>query len=513
MMNHSITQQQKNSLLIGFIVLKFLIQFLVDGNIYELHRDEFLHLDQAHHLAWGYQSVPPFTSWISWIILQLGNGVFWVKFFPALFGALSIAVVWKTVEALRGNLFALVMAATAMTFSIIMRMNLLYQPNSPDIFFWTLTFFGIIKYVQNPQPKWLYLTALAIAFGFLNKYSIIFLVAGLFPALLVGGHARIFKNKHFYISMLMGIIIISPNLIWQYQHHFPVVGHMKELAATQLVNVSRLAFLKSQFMAFIGPSFIILAGLFSLGFSTEFKKYRFVLFTYIITIALFIFIRGKEYYAFGLYPVLIAFGSVYLSAALSIGWKRYLRVAVIGIVLLFFYPMMKITLPLKTPAQFYADNKKGKPFSDHTWEDGTHHAISQDFADMLGWKELARKTDSVYASIEDKQHVLVLADNYGQAGAINFYSRFKDIHAVATSADYLYWFDFSQPIYTVIKIYSSSEEVATSPISRLFSTISYQAEIENPYAREYKTAVYLLQEPKTDVRKIVQEKIRSMQEE
>ena len=81
-----------------FILLKFVLQYVLVNDVYELHRDEFLHLDQAKHLAWGFHSVPPVTSWISWIILQLGNGIFWVKFFPALFGALTILVVWKTIE-------------------------------------------------------------------------------------------------------------------------------------------------------------------------------------------------------------------------------------------------------------------------------------------------------------------------------------------------------------------------------------------------------------------------------
>ena len=76
----------KAVILLCFIGLKFAIQYTLIGPEYELHRDEFLHLDQADHLAWGYLSVPPVTSVISCIIKMLGNSVFWIKFFPALFG-------------------------------------------------------------------------------------------------------------------------------------------------------------------------------------------------------------------------------------------------------------------------------------------------------------------------------------------------------------------------------------------------------------------------------------------
>src|SRR6059036_1829421 len=103
---------KRTVILIGFIALKFLLQWILLSPAYELHRDEYLHLDQANHLAWGYLSVPPFTSWTSYIIQLLGNSIFWIKFFPAFYGALTIYVVWKATEELGGNLFALILCAT-----------------------------------------------------------------------------------------------------------------------------------------------------------------------------------------------------------------------------------------------------------------------------------------------------------------------------------------------------------------------------------------------------------------
>jgi len=128
---------KNNSILLFFILLKFIIQYSLIGADYELHRDEFLHLDQTNHLDYGFMSVPPVTSWISTLIKFLGNTVFWVKFFPALFGALTTVVVWKTIEELKGNLFALILGASCITFSVLMRLNTLYQPNSLDVLCWT----------------------------------------------------------------------------------------------------------------------------------------------------------------------------------------------------------------------------------------------------------------------------------------------------------------------------------------------------------------------------------------
>ena len=102
---------KKTIILYGFILLKFVIQYFAIGTEYDLDHDEMFHLDLGKHLAWGYTSVPPVTSWISYIIIHLGSSVFWVKFFPAVFGALTLVVVWKTIEELKGNLYALILGS------------------------------------------------------------------------------------------------------------------------------------------------------------------------------------------------------------------------------------------------------------------------------------------------------------------------------------------------------------------------------------------------------------------
>ena len=62
MKNEQKIMRNRNLVLLGLILLKFILQYTLIDPVYELHRDEFLHLDQARHLAWGYTSVPPVTS-------------------------------------------------------------------------------------------------------------------------------------------------------------------------------------------------------------------------------------------------------------------------------------------------------------------------------------------------------------------------------------------------------------------------------------------------------------------
>src|SRR5690606_22760525 len=139
--------RSKTILLYAFIFLKFLLQYALISPEYDLQRDEYLHLDMANHLAWGYLSVPPFTSCVSYLIKLLGNSVFWVKFFPALFGALTLVMVWKTIEALKGTMYALILGATCVLFSVLLRLNTLFQPNSFEVLAWTAFYFIVVKYL------------------------------------------------------------------------------------------------------------------------------------------------------------------------------------------------------------------------------------------------------------------------------------------------------------------------------------------------------------------------------
>ncbi|PTT03933.1 glycosyl transferase, partial [Flavobacterium sp. HMWF030] len=487
---------KKTIILLGFIILKFALQYILISPEYDLQRDEYLHLDQAHHLAWGYLSVPPVTSWISYLIFLLGNSVFWIKFFPALFGALTLVIVWKTIELLKGNLYALILGTTCVLFSSLLRLNTLYQPNSLDVLCWTAFYYIIIQYISTEKPKWLYIGAITFAIGFLNKYNILFLLIGLLPALLLSKQRIILANKKIYFALVLGLILIFPNLLWQYNNHFPIVHHMKELAETQLVNVDRIDFLKEQLLFFIGSFFVILAALYALLFYKPFDKYKFFFTTIVFTLIVFIYFKAKAYYAIGLYPIYIAFGAVFLSEILKTSWKRFLRPIFIIIPLLFFILMYNLVFPNKSPEYIVKHPEKYKKLGMLRWEDGKDHALPQDFADMLGWKELARKIDSVYALIPNPEKTLVLCDNYGQAGAINYYSK-KGIKAVSFNADYVNWFDLTIPYINLIRIKDyeekSTEFEETGPY---FKSSAIAGEVTNKFAREYKTTIFVFTDAK-----------------
>jgi hypothetical protein len=499
---------KKSIILLGFIVLKFVLQYILISPAYDLQRDEYLYLDQANHLAWGYLSVPPLTSWISAIIVFFGNSVFWIKFFPALFGALTILVVWKTIEELNGNLFALILGATSILFSVLLRLNTLFQPNSMDVLCWTTFYFVAIKYMKTEKPWWLFAGAIVFAIGFLNKYNIVFLLIGMVPAILITGQRKLLFQKEMYSAIALALLLILPNLLWQYKNQLPVVHHLRELSDTQLVNVTRWVFLKSQLFFFIGSLFVIAAAIYALLFYKPFKRYKSFFYALFFTLFVFICFRAKDYYAIGLYPIYIAFGSVFLETKLKTGWKKYIQPIAIAIPVVFFIPMFNFAFPNKSPEYIVENEKKYKDLGLLRWEDGKDHILPQDFADMLGWKELAQKVDKIYSTLPEPEKTLVLCDNYGQAGAINFYTNRK-IRAVSFNADYINWFNLDQQYVNLIRVkeYNDKDKElkVTSPY---FITSTISDSITNHFAREYGTTIFTFTGARVDVTERIKNEIK-----
>jgi len=500
----------KNRLLLTFFVIaKFILQYSLISPEYELHRDEYLHLDQANHLAWGYLSVPPVNSWLAWLIKILGGSVSWVKFFPALFGALTLVVVWKVIEELQGSLYAQILASTGILLSVLLRINMLFQPTSLEILLWTLMYYMLILYFNSEKVKWLYSAAVIFGIGLLNKYNIAFSVLGLIPAILLTRQRKIFLQPHLYGAALVALLIMLPNLIWQYKFDFPVVSHMKELSERQLVHVDRFGFFKSQILFFIGSLLVIIAGFYALLFYKPFEKFRSFFWAYVITIALFLFFRAKDYYAVGLYPVFIAFGAVFLAHIFDNGWKKFLKPVFILIPVLLFLPLYNLAFPNKSPEYIITHPEKYKKMGLLRWEDGKDHPLPQDFADMQGWKELAQKVDKEYSLLQSGR-TLVLCDNYGQAGAINYYSK-KGVRAVSFNADYLNWFDLSKKFDNLIRVKeASTEDNELKETGSYFKTSKAAYSIVNRFAREKGTTVFSFKGAKIDIRPRIADEINEV---
>ena len=349
--------KQANRLLYFLALVKFITPFLLQNGIYEPHRDEMLYMAEGTHLAWGFMEVPPLLSLLAWTTHFFGNSMFWLKFWPSLFGALTMTLSGKLALSLGGRSFSIFMVFLSFIFSGFLRMQFLFQPNFLELFFWTSIVYCLIRFIQTKQIKWFYILGICCGLGMQSKYSVLFYIVSLILGLLLTNQRNIFRNKHFYFAVLIAVLIFLPNIIWQYKQHFPVAFHMNKLQETQLQYISPTSFLIDQLIMNFPVVFIWLSGLFALLFVSSLKDFRFVGFAYLIVISLFLLLHGKNYYAMGAYPVLLAFGSYHLEIITSYRYK-FVRVILIIIPLVLSYFLVPIELPIMEPAKLAAFYEK-----------------------------------------------------------------------------------------------------------------------------------------------------------
>ena len=482
-----------------FAVAKFFVPFLFINSIFQLHRDEYLYLADSAHLAWGYIEMPPLLAFLGSISLWFGDSVYAVYLWGALFGALTMIIVGKTVIKMQGNVYAVMLACLAFLCSGFLRLDALFQPNFLDVFFWSLCAYCILSLIISNNNKYFYFLGLSFGLGMMSKYTIAFYGLAFLIGLIVSPYRKWLLNPHFYYAMALAGIIWLPNLLWQYNHHFPVIHHMQLLKERLLENVKQSDFLVDQLLITAPCFFVWISGLWYVLVTKKGRKYMVIGITYVAVIALLLYFKGKGYYAVGLYPVLLGIGAVHLSASIQKHRIILLKWVMPVFMVLITWRVFPLIMPYVSPADLTVLYKQrhADKLGVLKWEDGKNHTLPQDFADMLGWDEMASKTAKVYEQLPDstKANTFVFGDNYGQAGALIFYKNKLKLPVVySDDASFVFWLPESIKKQNILLIAHKPRDT-TDYVFGHFKKVQILDSITNTYAREYGAKIMLYSQP------------------
>ncbi|MEO8174430.1 MAG: glycosyltransferase family 39 protein [Sediminibacterium sp.] len=378
-------------------------------------------------------------------------------------------------------------------------MHILFQPNFLDVFFWTLSSYCIVCWINSDNKKYLYFLGISFGLGVLGKYSMLFYIAAFGLSVVITNRRKWLANPHFYFAMLIGILICLPNLLWQYEHHFPLMHHMDLLTRQH-----------QQLLMTIPSFYVWIGGLFYIALNKTGKNYLSLLVIYIAIIAMLLYFNGKGYYAAAIYPTIMAFGGIGFAGLVmrkGFGWLTW---ATPMVMLFITWRILPLFLPNMSPeklSQFYQSKKYSKPAL--IWEDKKEHSLPQDFADMLGWKEMAEKTAKVYQSLPDsiKQHTMVYGDNYGEAGALSFYGKKLGLPEIySDDASYLFWLPdhFTKKYFLFV---CDDLPDADDAFFNHWHKREILDSVTQKYAREYRTKIILYSQPDDSVRIIAEQHI------
>jgi len=255
-----------------------------------------------------------------------------------------------------------------------------------------------------------------------------------------------------------------------------------------------------------------LFGLVLLLFLKDGKRYRVIGYTYLVVLVIFILLKGKAYYALGIYPVLFAAGGFAIEKYL-IGKWRYLKPVILVMMILTLLPLLPYSLPVYPLEKMIEYGEQSKKFGGEgalRWEDGRIHSLPQDYADMVGWKELADIVIKTYQSLSDSDQAncVVHGENYGEAGAIKFHSKKYGLpEPVSFSGSFLFWAPDS--FNKEILIYVNDD---TNDVAYYFTTVEKVVEITNPYARESGMPVWLCRTPRNGFEHFYAEKVKNLKD-
>jgi hypothetical protein len=410
------------------------------------------------------------------------------------------------VRELNGDTFAVIIALTAFICSpAFLRSNTLFQPVTFNQFFWLLSGYLILRLIKTKKHLYWYYLFFVFGIAFLNKYSIAFFIVAFLAGMLLSEHRSLFWNRHFFFGGLLGVFIILPNLIWQYNHNWPLVQHMDALQRYQFANVSTIGFLVDQVMMNLPGVFVWSTGLIVFLFYREEKTYRIFGYIYVFVVLILLIMSGKSYYTLGLYTIFFALGGY----AVEKYYKRAFKNAILGFMIVTALPLLPYSLPVLTHEQMAAYSEPMAPLTNR-WEDGNIYNIPQDYADMTGWQDLADSVIDFYAALPDSQKkaTWIFAENYGQAGAILFYGKQHGLpEPVSFSDNFLFWAPDSITQGPLIYINDDLGD-----IDDYFGSCKRVAQINNIYFRENGLMVYFCTDPKHEFLDFYSDKVNLLEE-
>jgi len=466
---------------------------------YGIQRDEFLYLAMGDHLRLWRMDFPPLIAIVADVErFCLGTALVALRAVPALAASLLAVLAALLAREMGGGRFAQVFAALAVAASVFFqRAGALFQPVILDALWWTAAFYPLARLCRGdaPEGRWWLLLGLAGGAGLLTKFSILFLGFGVLVALLATERRRALLTRWPWIALAVALAVGSPSLVGQLRLGWPLVGQMQNLRQTQLGHVSVAGFFLTQLM--FGPAMLAGAwGAAALLVSRGLRRFRPIGWTVLVVWITLLVLHGKAYYAGATYAVLFAAGGV----ALEAGRRRagaWLRGAAAWATAAYGLLVLPLGVPILGPAPLQRYVRTIGAVEALRDNRGQLGALPQDYADMLGWKERAEAVAAAYHALPplERAEAVILADNWGEAGALEFYGPQLGLpQPVCSAGSFWFWGPGDKPGRVAVILGMRREDV-----SRLYDSVAAGPHLVNPLTvyEERDLTVYVGRGPKT----------------
>ncbi|MGH7416574.1 MAG: glycosyltransferase family 39 protein, partial [Candidatus Rokuibacteriota bacterium] len=448
---------------------------------YGFHRDELLYLGMGRHLQlWGLDFPPAIAIVAEMSRTLLGDSLTAIRFLPAVFGSAVVVLAALIARELGGGRIAQGLAAfCVLTNPLFLRSANLLQPVVMDQLIWAAALYALVRLCRGYGPGGWLLLGLVLGLGVLTKFSVAFIGLAIVAGVLLSPLRTALLTPWPWLGLASALAVGAPSLVGQIRLGFPVLAQMADLRASQLDRIGPADFFLGQLLW--GPAVLLAAiGLYGLLAHSALRPFRALGWSCVAAFALLVLLQGKPYYAGPLYPTLFAAGALLFERAAEGLAGEILQVGTVAILLAFAVGTLPLGVPiLPPPAMAKYAQALGVEAAVRT-NTGEMLSLPQDYADMLGWEEQVATVARVYHTLPDdlRRHAVLVAGNYGEAGALDFYGpRYGLPEVVSPAGSYWFFGPGDRPGRVVITIGVSQDD-----LRRFFDSVATAATVSHAWS-------------------------------
>ena len=227
-LNDLARDRRYESLAFAFLILltAFRIAHAWLGSL-DLAPDEAYYWDWSRNLAWGYYSKPPMIAWLYAAATAIGgHSTLTVRATSALImlgTMIGLFYLCKRLFSARVGLWTVVAASLTPGVSAA---SAILTIDAPLLFFWTWTSLWFYRAVTTNKMGFWLLTALGLGAGFLSKQVMLGFPPLSFVILALSDtHRRKLISWRYIGCVAIGLLMLLPPLIWNYQHDWVTFRH------------------------------------------------------------------------------------------------------------------------------------------------------------------------------------------------------------------------------------------------------------------------------------------------
>jgi len=205
------------------LVALLLVSRAVMAAMLPLSADEAYYWLWSKHLAAGYYDHPPAIAWL----IRAGTALFGdtplgVRLMGVVLSLPASWFVWKAGKLILNDEARAALGVLFFNLTLMISVELLAAtPDMPSVVTSAAFLYCLAQVQATQNGKWWLAVGIAAGLGLLSKFSALFLGIGTLFWLIADARQRPWLRSFWpYLGAGLALLIFSPNLIWQSQHHW-----------------------------------------------------------------------------------------------------------------------------------------------------------------------------------------------------------------------------------------------------------------------------------------------------